>query len=137
MESEVSAGAVIYRDTPQGRRFLLLHYVTSKSNWDFPKGKLEKDEQPIQAAMRETKEETGLSLSFKQGFEQMIQYFYYRGKELVGKNVYFFLAESKKESVTLSKEHIGYAWLAFDDAMQRLSFQNSREVLQKAGDFLA
>ena len=33
--------------------------------WDLPKGEIEKDEQPIDAAIRETKEETGLSVDKK------------------------------------------------------------------------
>ena len=33
--------------------------------WDLPKGEIEKNEEPIDAAIRETKEETGLSVNKK------------------------------------------------------------------------
>lgn len=44
------------------RRELLLCHVTGQPHWDLPKGGIEPGETPLQAALRETVEETGLQL---------------------------------------------------------------------------
>jgi 8-oxo-dGTP pyrophosphatase MutT (NUDIX family) len=41
---------------------LLLCHVTGRGHWDLPKGRLDPGETPLQAALRETREETGLVL---------------------------------------------------------------------------
>ncbi|HYN60099.1 MAG TPA: NUDIX hydrolase [Rubrivivax sp.] len=46
-----------------GQRELLLCHVTGQDHWDLPKGGLHADESPLQAALRETREETGLDLA--------------------------------------------------------------------------
>lgn len=42
---------------------LLLCHVTGQRHWDLPKGGIHADETPLQAALRETVEETGLALA--------------------------------------------------------------------------
>ena len=44
--------------------------------------------------------------------------------------------ESKTDKVTLSFEHIGYIWLDYPHAMEKLNIKNAQDVLQKAHDFL-
>jgi len=46
-----------------GQRELLLCHVTGQDHWDLPKGGAHADESPLQAALRETREETGLDLA--------------------------------------------------------------------------
>src|SRR5260370_8153962 len=53
-----SAGAVVFRRTERGPRLLLLR---AYRNWDFPKGTIEPGESELDAAKRETLEETGLA----------------------------------------------------------------------------
>ena len=43
-------------------RELLLCHVTGQNQWDLPKGGIHTSETPLQAALRETREETGLDL---------------------------------------------------------------------------
>ena len=59
MIEETSAGIVIFRRENSKILFLLLHYPSG--HWDFVKGKMEKGESVQQTAIRETKEETGIS----------------------------------------------------------------------------
>lgn len=44
------------------QRELLLCHVTGQNHWDLPKGGMDAGETPLQAALRETREETGLGL---------------------------------------------------------------------------
>jgi bis(5'-nucleosidyl)-tetraphosphatase len=65
-----------------------------------------------------------------------ISYFYRRQGLTVHKEVVFFVMESKTDRVVISFEHVGYVWLTFKDAMEKLSFKNAKDVLQKTHDFL-
>ena len=54
----------------------------------------------------------------------------------IHKEVVFFIMESHTDKVTLSFEHVGYIWLDYQHAMEKLNFKNAKDVLQKAHDFL-
>jgi len=136
MPKEKSCGAIVFkRQKDSSVKYLLLHYEAG--HWDFPKGHQEKKETEEQAAAREIKEETGIEgIEFVKGFREIIKYFYKRDGKTVYKEVAFFLAESATEKVQLSFEHIGYAWLSYENAYKKLTFNNSRELLRKANQFL-
>jgi len=138
MAEERSAGIIL---VSQKKTFLLLHY--EEGHWSFPKGHLEQGEGDAAAAKRELKEETGIgpdSVEFVPGFKQEISYWYTRGEKYgeavpkrSHKTVAFFLAKAPSElSVTVSHEHIGYAWLPAQAALKQLTYENDRNVLQKA-----
>lgn len=143
MPVEKSAGAIIFRKENGQILYLLLHYPgashrANKDYWDFPKGHIEKGEKPKEAAEREIKEETGLDdLKFIEGFKHTIKYFFKFGGKNILKFVTFYLVETNKKEITISPEHIGFLWLPFDQALEKLSFDNSREVLKKAHFFLS
>ena len=74
----LSAGVAILRETPSGPLFLLLR---AWRYWDFPKGAVEPGETPLQAAIREVQEETGISdLEFAWGVQDCETAPYNRGK---------------------------------------------------------
>lgn len=136
MLEEKSAGIVIFRKEHGRRLFLLLHYPSG--HWDFVKGKIEKDENPKEAAIRETTEETGIKqLDFVENFEDNIEYNYqYEGK-LVHKKVIFFLATTSETKITLSHEHVDYAWLPFEEAYKKTTYENAKSILSKANKILS
>lgn len=135
MPKEKSCGAVVYIQHKEGIKYLLLHYEAG--HWDFPKGNQEKNEKEEQTAAREIKEETGIEdIEFVNGFKETIKYFYKRNGETVYKEVVFFLAQSVSDKVTLSKEHIGYAWASYENALKKLTFNTAKELLRKANQFL-
>ncbi len=134
MPVEKSSGAVVFRKDKHVK-YLLLHYEAG--HWDFPKGHIEKNESEQQAALREIKEETGVSgVSFVDGFKETIKYFYKKEGKTVFKTVVFFIAETKTEKVKISFEHIGSEWLEYKDAFERLTYKNAKDVLEKADKFL-
>ncbi len=135
MPVEKSAGAIIFREEQVNIYYLVLHYQAG--HWDFVKGNIEKGEEMKQTIIRETEEEIGIrNLEFVKGFKETIEYFYKLKGRTIFKTVVFFLTETKTEEIKLSQEHIGFAWLAYEDALKRLTFENAKEVLKKANEFL-
>ena len=57
-ERELSCGVVVVNDAAE----VLLCHVTGQGHWDLPKGGARRGETPLEAALRETREETGLAL---------------------------------------------------------------------------
>ncbi|MFH1462689.1 MAG: NUDIX domain-containing protein [bacterium] len=141
MPVEKSAGTLIFRKEEGKIYYLLLHYPPSskakKDYWDFAKGHIEKGESEIETAGREVFEETGLKNPvFLENFKEKNEYFFKFQGKTVFKTVVFYLAETKVEEVKLSHEHIDFKWLAFEKALNQLTFANSKEILKKANGFL-
>jgi len=136
MIEETSAGIVLFRKEESKILFLLLHYPSG--HWDFVKGKMEQGESTHQTAIRETKEETGITdILFVENFEEWIEYnFKYQG-ELVQKKVVFFLAETKTKEIKISHEHSGYTWMDYNSSMEKTTFDNAKTVLTKAQKLLS
>ena len=133
MKEEVSAGVILFNESDG--KFLLLNYPSK--HWDFVKGKMEKGETPHETAIRETKEETGISdLEFLNGFEEEIEYYFYADKQEIHKKVIFFLGKTKTSDIILSHEHLNYIWLEFDNAIERITYENAKNLLKKSKVFL-
>jgi 8-oxo-dGTP pyrophosphatase MutT (NUDIX family) len=136
MIKETSAGIVLYRKENAKNLFLLLHYPSG--HWDFVKGKMEKNETTHETAIRETKEETGITdIVFAENFEEWIRYDFKHQGELVQKKVVFFLAETKTKEIKISHEHSGYTWMDYNLSMEKLTFGNAKTILTKAQKLLS
>jgi bis(5'-nucleosidyl)-tetraphosphatase len=135
MLREKSCGAVVFSIKSIRTKYLLLNYEAG--HWDFVKGNVEPNESEKETVIRELREETGVvDAQFVEGFKETIVYFYRRQGTTIRKEVVFFLIESYTEKVELSFEHIGYIWLDYQHAMEKLSFKNAKVVIQKAHEFL-
>ncbi|MFC1608573.1 bis(5'-nucleosyl)-tetraphosphatase [Patescibacteria group bacterium] len=144
---EKSAGAVIYREENGETFYLLMKY--RNFHWDFAKGHMEKGETLKETALREAEEETGISdLEIKKGFKKNIYYCYRakgnereerkrdgRGINIV-KRVVFFLAETKTKEVELSHEQIAYLWLKYDEAVEKVTYENAKKMIRAANEYL-
>jgi bis(5'-nucleosidyl)-tetraphosphatase len=112
----LSAGVVVLRRFPDGWRCLVLR---AYRNWDFPKGLVESDEAPRDAAEREVREETSLSdLRFNWG-EEYKETLPYAGRKVAR----YYIAESPSDPVTLPiseelgrPEHDEFRWVSFEAA---------------------
>ena len=137
MYDEISVGAVLHvMDENFEVNYLILNY--SYGHWDFPKGNIESGETEIETIKREVMEETGIEdIKLIEGFRQQISYKYRKKSKLVNKSVIYYLAETKSNKVVLSFEHVNFAWLNFNNALDKLSFDNSKRVLKNAKEFLS
>lgn len=136
-----SAGVIVFRRAEGRCRFLLiLSRQTKRPLWEFPKGGVDADETPLEAALRELEEETGLSramIRLVDGFETREEYRFTIGtgadRTLVRKEVTYYLAEALTDAVRLAaKEARSYAWLEQDEARQRLRYAARRRMLDGA-----
>ena len=136
MGTETSAGIVLFTNNSNKNEFLLLNYP--QGHWDFIKGKIEQNETPHETALRETGEETGISnIEFIDGFEESVEYDFRFKKEEIHKRVIFFLAKTDEKKIRLSHEHSGYIWLEYNDALKKTTFENAKNILSKANEFLS
>lgn len=132
---ERSAGAIVFAEEGGSRKYLLLHYTTG--HWDFPKGNIEKGERVVDTVRREVREETGIDrMAVVSGFRRRIEYYYRRGGALVHKEVEFLLARAQTPGVRISREHLGYQWLGFKEALERVTYQNAKLILRRAEESL-
>ena len=134
MFNEKSCGAVVFIRSSE-IKYLLLRYCAG--HWDFVKGNVEPNESEKDTVIRELQEETGIvDAQFVDGFKEKIEYFYRRQGTTVHKKVIFFLIETQTEQVKLSFEHVGFTWLKYQDALEKLTFRNAKDVLQRAHKLL-
>lgn len=136
MKIEVSAGVIVYKINENNERlYLLLLYP--KGYWDFPKGHIENSESKLEAAIRELKEETDLAADIFKDFEYTLEYFFKDNKKrTIHKYVTFFTGMALSNKIILSKEHLDYTWLNFQDALNKLNFENAKLALSQVEDFL-
>lgn len=115
---KLSAGVVVVRETDDGARFLLLR---AYRNWDCPKGVVEEGEDPLDAAVRETAEETGIDdLEFVWGRD------YHETAPYSGNKIArYYVARTRSEHVTLPvnpvlrrPEHHEYRWVDLSEALE-------------------
>ncbi len=124
----LSAGVVIVRREQERWRYLLLR---AYQYWDFPKGRAEAGETPLETALREVREETGITeLEFRWGYDYVETGPYARGKV-----ARYYVAETNERRVIMGispelgrPEHHEYRWMAFDEAY-RLASPRVRRVL--------
>lgn len=130
---EESAGGVIIRHAPAGPVFLLIR--DPYHNWGLPKGHLEPGESAESAARREVAEETGLTDLELIADVATIDWHFQDRRERVHKFCRFFLFASAggDPRPELGEGISECVWLPFADAVERITYDNAREVLREAG----
>ena len=134
MIEERSAGVILFNKT-EGIQFLILKYPSG--HWDFVKGNIEEGEKEKETVKRELFEETGInSLQIHRGFNEKVEYNYYKKNRKVHKIVSYYLAETDQKEIKLSFEHLDYKWSDYEDLMKLITFENSREILKKGNELI-
>jgi 8-oxo-dGTP pyrophosphatase MutT (NUDIX family) len=131
-----SAGVVVVHVAGEAVQYLLLR---AYKNWDFPKGLVEPGEQPLDAAVREVKEETTLvNLAFDWGQDYMDTGPYNKGK--ISR---YYLARSNVTQVHLPinpelgfPEHQEARWVGLETALNMVS-PRLKPVVHWASDIIA
>lgn len=124
----LSAGGVVFR--PSGKVLLLRR--ADERRWCLPKGTVEADESPEEAARREIREETGLYTNLVDHLVDIHYQYYWPPDEVnYDKTVRYYLAEVVGGSVRLERGFDAYQWCTEKDALRLLHFENDRRVVRK------
>ncbi len=130
---ELSSGGVIYRRRPDVLEVLLIR--DSYGNWGFPKGHVEADESLAEAALRECREETGLTRLQVVAPLGSTDWYFRAGKNLVHKYCDYFLLEAAPDEMAEPQTGEGIqacVWMAPEEAVERITYANARQVLSRA-----
>ena len=128
MIHEKSCGAAIFvrRD---GQTLWLIEHMR-KGHTSLCKGHVEAGETEHDTARREIREETGLAVTFHDGFRERIEYSPYEG---CVKEVIFFLAEAEgMDAIPQPEEVASIHWLPLDEALAALTYPDDRRILSAA-----
>ena len=125
MSRSTHAGAVVFKLTRKGPRYLLVEAGGTRGRWVFPKGHVEKGETAAGTAVREVAEEAGVRARPIRGLRRVEQ-------KQEGKWIYvaYFLMAYAGRAKPLDKRRI--RWLGFEEAIEALDLAKSRRVLRSA-----
>lgn len=139
-ETQVSAGGVTFR-RHAGRVEVAIISVGPERHWQLPKGLVEPGEDPVDAALREVREETGLETELLTSLTQ-IDYWYqavHSGRRMRHhKFVYFYLLRYLAGDVQDHDQEVNEAvWVEIGQALDLMTFPNERQVVQQAQEEIA
>ncbi len=131
---EKSCGTIPYT-VEDGVIYYLLVKAKDDGYCGFPKGHVEMGESEEKTALRETWEETSIHVQINTAFRYEISYQLDHGNT---KTVVYFLANFQNQTPKRNKdfEDFDYLILPFERAHQQLTFENAKQMLKKANDFL-
>lgn len=123
MEYDRSYGCTII----ENNKILLIKH--QKGHWGFPKGHMEKDETPMQTAIREVKEETNIDVEIlsKKEYTEI-----YTTQEEVHRKVVYFIAKKIGGELKPQESEVEIVkWFNFEEAMQTLTYEESKQILKE------
>ena len=134
-----SAGGVVFRRDGGRPAILILKHESGK--WMLPKGTIEPGETPEGVALREVREETGISrVRVVADLGEERYYFFWRSEDTYyDKTVRYYLLEflGGEEAAPQSEEgFVACEWVGLDEALERIKYKETREVVRRAKDYL-
>ena len=136
LQYEKSCGAVVYCRKDNGIQYLLA--CERSGYWVFPKGHMEDGESEYETALREVKEETGLDVTFVEGFRMLDEHSLAReGRPNTIKQTVYFLAKFENQMFVPQETEISkIALMDYETAMETLQFESFKQILAQAHRFL-
>ncbi|MEJ5914627.1 NUDIX hydrolase [Pseudokineococcus sp. 1T1Z-3] len=138
---ETSAGGLVVRDSGGVPEVALIARVNraGRLEWCLPKGHLEGEETPVEAAVREIAEETGITGEPVRPLGTIDYWFTADGRR-IHKTVHHFLLRATGGCLGVEgdpdAEAVEAAWVPAPELQGRLAFPNERRIVRAAGDLL-
>lgn len=141
MKFEFSAGGIVFKKEG-GTISILVATHSRHPGWVFPKGHIDPStssgrmETKEEAALREVKEETGISGKILEPLLP-ITYWFVQDKEKIKKTVYYFLMEHVSGDTTIRDQEMEkVAWLEKDKVAEQLAYPSDKKVWNEAKSLL-
>jgi 8-oxo-dGTP pyrophosphatase MutT (NUDIX family) len=133
-EHHRSAGGLVV----EGARILLISTQKGR-RWQLPKGHIEPGETPEQTAVREVREETGVTGRVLAPLPNVEYWYVEKGRSRVHKKVdYFLLGYVSGDAADFDAAEVsGAEWFSWDEGLAKLSFENERRVARQAREVAA
>ena len=124
-----SSGGLVVRGSS-----ILLISTQGGRRWQLPKGHIEEGETSEETAVREVREETGVTGRVVAPLPGVEYWFVEKGIHRVHKQVdYFLLTYVSGDAANFDPHEVsGAEWFSWDEGISRLSFENERRVVQEA-----
>ncbi len=135
---EISAGGVVYRRDGASIDVVLASRRTRRGDlaWGLAKGGIEPGETKEQAAVREVREETGLTAEIEADLGDT-RYIYVWEDVRIRKTVHFFLMRCTGGDVADRDDEMEeIRWFPLDRAIKRAAYRGERDVLLRAAEVL-
>jgi len=133
-KKDFSVGAIVFYKKSEQIEYLILKH--RQGHWTFSKGHAEAKENKSDTAIRELREETGITdIEFLHDEILLKEKYEFKNKKekLVFKSVDYFIAEAKDKNVRLDgTEILDYKWCSFHSALNKITFNESKNLLRKA-----
>ncbi len=134
VKHEKSCGAIVFRLCGGEPEVLLINHVNG-GHWAFPKGHVEGAETETQTALREIREETGLSVRLDTGFRRSVVY---SPAPEVEKEVVYFVAFAEEGIPSRQECEVNeIRFLPTAQAAELVTYANDKAVLREAADYLS
>lgn len=129
---EFSAGGVVFKN----KTLWLIIKPSGTDRWQLPKGKIDAGESSEKTATREVKEEGGIYAKVIQkiGSEQF--FFFFEGNRIFKTVIFYLMEYVSGNPKNHDKEVSESVFFDFNEALEKLTFKNEKEILKKAKELL-
>ena len=125
-----SCGFVAYKQVNGENYYLIIKSLNGDVG--FPKGHMEPGESEEQTAIRELKEETGISVNLITGFRKQIEYELKFVPDTIKQSVYF-LGECVSDKIICQEAEVAEAsFVSYYEAIEILTFEETKNILKDA-----
>ena len=136
---QVSAGGVVYRGNGSDLEVVIVR-VVPEQRWQLPKGIIDDGETFEQAALREVREESGMTAELIAPIETIEYWFtadWDNSRRRIHKFVHFYLMRYKDGDGSDHDHEVDEVrWVTIEEAINTLKFKSERDVVLKASTMI-
>lgn len=136
MTRHFSAGGVVYKKEATNILWLIIKPKPSvdfpKDRYQLPKGLINKNETPEEAAVREVQEETGITGKIISKIDTSKFIFTFRGERIFKIVTWYLMAYVSGTPTPDHTETEEVLWLSYDTAYKILTYSSDKTILEKA-----